>query len=438
MLAGQRLPMGRALLWILLAAVAVFGLARIVELWGAQSPEAPPIRRSAAGAGDYAGALSGIDRQVAGLASLARQRPDDWVVRERLADRLIDRARLTGSYRDLASAQAALDQGFASATPGSGPHLTQAVLALATHRIDVAERMLAAISNYALPPDSLAVKAMAGDIAFYRGRYRQALAEYAALPVPDQRLAIFHARTGRTGLAIEAIGKLERIGPATPQTLAQLSLLRGTFELQRGDWDAADIAFAEADRRFPGWWLTTAHRAQMLALRGRHEEGIRVFEALSARTAEPLVRDALASLYRARGDYTASQTWAERAARGWAGRLRLLPEAALGHAAEHELAFGTPARALYLAQRDFRLRPHGATAITLGWALVANNRAADALRLMKVVERSSWRSAEQYLVSARAYALLGRGEAARAEEAKALAINPRALDANAALLWFGH
>jgi predicted Zn-dependent protease len=118
--------------------------------------------------------------------------------------------------------------------------------------------------------------------------------------------------------------------------------------------------------------------------------------------------------------------------------LRLLPEAALGHAAEHELAFGTPARALALAQRDFALRPHGATAVTLGWALVANNRAAAALRLMSAVDRSSWRSTEQHLVSARAHALLGQGNEARAAEASALAINPRALDENAALLWFGH
>src|SRR5207237_6264158 len=134
-------------------------------------------------------------------------------------------------------------------------------------------------------------------------------------------------------------------------------------------------------------------------------------EALAVRNEDPALRDAIASLYRAKGDYARTQLWAGRAARGWAERLRIFPEAALGHAVEHELAFGTPARALAFAQQDFALRPHGATAIALGWALIANNRPAEALRIIDAVNRSSWQSAEQHLVAARAHALLGDSDA---------------------------
>jgi predicted Zn-dependent protease len=435
---GERPLIQRALLWLFAAALALFALTRLVEIWSTQTSAEPPVRRSSAGAADYGSAVAGIDEKIAGLRSLAVTRPGDWVLHERIADQLIARARLTGDYRDLAEAQAALDKGFASATAGAGPHLAQAVLALTTHRLGLAERMLDATGRYAVRPDALVLESMRGDISFYHGRYPAALAGYAALPQPDQRLAIFRARTGQPEMALEIIGRIERTGLHTDQALAQLALLRGTIELLRGDWDAAEANLAEADRRFPGWWLAGAHRAQMLALRGRHAEAIRAFEALAANSSDPILRDALASLYRARGDYPKSRYWAEQAAQGWAERLKLLPEAAVGHAAEHELAFGTAARALALAQRDFSLRPHGATAVTLGWALIASSRPAEALRLMAAVDRSSWRSAEQHLVSARAYALLGRGQEARGAESKALAINPLALDPNAGLLWFGH
>jgi hypothetical protein len=105
---------------------------------------------------------------------------------------------------------------------------------------------------------------------------------------------------------------------------------------------------------------------------------------------------------------------------------------------EHELAFGTPARALALARQDFASRPYGATAIALGWALIANNRPAEALRLIDAVNNSSWQSAEQHLVAARAHGLLGQSEAADAEQDRALGLNPHALDPNATLLWYGH
>lgn len=424
--------------WLAAAALAVFLLARLPQ--PALPPE-PPIQVSRAGPADYAAAIAQIDAKLAGLRQLAAARDDDWLMQERIAHQWMGRARLTGSFADYAKAKHALDRSFAGATPGAGPHLTQAALALSLHRLDQAEHMLDAVDAYAVPVEAegrVAATAMRGDIAFYRGQYRNALSAYSRAPQPDQRLAIFRAKTGRPGDAIASLRRIERSGLLPGQALAQIALLRGTIELQRGDWDAADGAFAEAERRFPGWWLAQAHRAQMLALRGRHPEAVRAFEALAARNDDPALCDALASLYRARGDYARTRLWADRAAQGWAERMRLLPEAALGHAVEHELAFGTPARALELARRDFALRPHGATAIALGWALLANNRPDEALALIDRVNRSSWQSAEQHLAAARAHALLGHSEAAEAEQDKALALNPHALDPNMALLWYGH
>lgn len=442
MIAALRLPPMRALAWLVAAALAVFVLARWLE--PRPLPD-PPIRQSGAGAPTYAAAIGDIDRKLAGLQPLAAGRPDDWLMQERIAHQLMQRARLTGSFRDYVEAQAALDRGFASAIPGAGPHLSQAALALSLHRLGTAERMLDAVDHYAITPEAevrAGADAMRGDVAFYRGHYAAARAAYLRLTRdgerPDQRLAIFWSKTGRPDDALAAIRRVERTGLVPGQALAQLALVRGTIELQRGNWDQADSAFLDAERRFPGWWLTDAYKAQMLALRGRYGPAIRAFEALAARNDDPALRDAIASLYRAQGDYAQTELWAGRAAAGWAERLRLIPEAALGHAVEHQLAFGTPARALELARQDFANRPHGATAVALGWALIANNRPADALGIAEAVNRSSWQSAEQHLVAARAHALLGQSEAADAEQDKALGLNPHALDPSATLLWYGH
>ncbi|NNM76606.1 hypothetical protein HJG53_06800 [Sphingomonas sp. ID1715] len=437
----QRPLAERALVWLVFAAVLIFAAARFAEKWSAPPRIEAPIRQSSAGARDYDAAIAHIDRLIAGLRPLADQQPDDWLMRERIAHQLIARARLSGDFRDYVQAQQQLSAGLASATPGSGPHLSQAALALSTHRLALTERMLEAIDRYAVPPEAEVregLTGLRGDIAFYRGRYRAAVAAYAALPQPDQRMAIFLAKTGQPEQALGLLNRIERSGLLTGQMLAQIALLRGTIELQRGSWDAAEAAFGEADRRFPRWWLVAAHRAQMQALRGRTRQAIRAFEAVARRNDDPALRDAIASLYRAAGDYAGTELWAGRAAQGWAERLKLLPEAALGHAVEHELAFGTPARALELARRDFALRPHGATAIALGWALIANNRPAEALKIIDAVNGSSWQSAEQHLVAARAHALLGDSGAAEAEQDEALALNPHALDATATLLWYGH
>jgi tetratricopeptide (TPR) repeat protein len=442
LIAATRPPPVRALLALVAPALAVFALAR----WFEPRPVAePPIRESSAGAPTYAAAIGDIDRKLAGLRPLAAGPAGGWLMQERIAHQLMQRARLTGSFQDYADAQAALDRGFASATPGAGPHLTQAALALSLHRLGLATRMLDSVDHYAVPSDAevrAGASAMRGDIALYRGRYAEAQQAYLSLSRigerPDQRLAIYWSKTGRPDDALAAIRRVERSGLVPGEALAQLALLRGTIELQRGNWDQADDAFAEARGRFPGWWLTEAYQAQMLALRGHLPEATRAFEALARGNDDPALRDAIAGLCRAQGDYAATELWAGRAAQGWNERLRLLPEAALGHAVEHELAFGTPAHALQLARQDFANRPHGTTAVALGWALIANNQPAEALRVIDAVNRSSWQSAEQHLVAARAHALLGQSQAANAEQDKALAINPHALDPNATLLWYGH
>ncbi|MDB5717544.1 MAG: hypothetical protein JWM38_971, partial [Sphingomonas bacterium] len=93
---------------------------------------------------------------------------------------------------------------------------------------------------------------------------------------------------------------------------------------------------------------------------------------------------------------------------------------------------------LALALADYRARPYGGSAIALGWAYLANNRPVDALRVVEPVLRSAWVSADGHVVATQALLLLGRGEEAAAAHKAALAINPRAMDRDTALIWFAH
>ena len=408
------------------------------------APNATPTRGAPL---TYDEALRRADDLLAGAQDLARSRGGEWLVQERLANILIERARLTGSFDDYLAAQQALDRGFAAAPRGSGPHMTQAALAFGLHRLTATEAALNAIDRYAVPADAevrAEVAATRCDLAFYRGDYAGALRRCGGSGDRKEsgdafRLAVYLGKTGRGDAALKALDRAQReMRFPTAQGLANLDLQRGALELQRGAWDRASADFAHADRVFPGYWLTQAHRAQMLALSGKRAEAIASLETIAARAGTPEVMDALAGLYRAQGDFPRSKAWSDRAGAIWQTRLRQIPEAAWGHAIEHELAFGEPARALDLAQKDYAARPYGGAAIALAWAYLANNRPAEALRAIDKVQASAWVSADQHIVAAQAHALLGQSDAADAEQQKALAINPHSLDRDAAVIWFGH
>jgi tetratricopeptide (TPR) repeat protein len=433
--------------WLGLAVIAVLAVALLDQVVPRLTSlhRHRPVVASNGAPQDYAAALRNIDLIVEGDRALANGRSNEWLIEEKLANAYIGRARLTGSFDDYAAAQAALDRAMATAAPGIGPHLTQAVLAFNLHRLAQTGAALDAIDHYSVMGQHEVhdeAVAMRGDLAFYRGRYAEALRLYRqgqGFTEGSFRMAVYLSRTGAPDEALAAISSMEAgIRFPTAQVLSNLALLRGSIEMQRGEWSKATEYFRRADAIFPGSWLIQAHLAQMLAMSGKREQAARQYEAIARRSGVPEVMDALAGLYRAQGDAARATFWADQAGQIWARRLGQLPEAAYGHAVEHELAFGNPDRALQLAQLDEKARPYGVTAIALAWAYIGVNRPADALRVIDPVLQSAWVSADQHIVAAQAHLLLGQTEDADAERQKALAINPRSFDREAALIWFGH
>src|SRR5689334_9031778 len=114
---------GRMLLGGLLAILIVTGIGWLATRHATLSPS--PVERtpSATGPRSYADARLKLDRDIDGAAELLRIQRGQWVFEERLAQLLIARGRLAGSFADYAAAQAALDRAFAESPQGAGPHL---------------------------------------------------------------------------------------------------------------------------------------------------------------------------------------------------------------------------------------------------------------------------------------------------------------------------
>lgn len=411
-------------------------------------PIGPPRLITSGVAQNYRQALDQADAAVDAARQRAEAQPGQWLPLESLGRAQFARARLTGDLASYSLADDAFERAFQGLNPGIGPHLSRAEFSLGVHRLAAAEADLTRVEAYKVPPDSAEraeIRAMRGDIAFYRGDYQAArrLYDEAATHFPgagiDLRLANHAMRLGRPEEALDWLDRAQRsTSILSPQLAARIEWQRGLVERSRGAWDAAARHFATARKLFPGWWQADQQGAAMTALAGNLADATRRFEALAARTGQPEPMDAAAALYRATGDAERSRIWSTRAANLWETRLATFPDAFAGHAIDHLLAFGDPSRALALAEASYRLRPFGETAIGLAAALLANGRPAAALALLERVDASGWVTAEQHMLAAQALIMLGRGAEAALQTERARAIDPHSSDRNPALLWFDH
>ena len=387
---------------------------------------------SASAAYSYADELATTTRAISEAAQQAARPGAVWTSFESLAERHLARAQLTGEYADYLDAGAALQAAFAHAAKG-GPYLARARWNFAVHRLDAATADLDQARS-ARNADGVVITAMAADLAFYRGRYDEALAGYReALDQRDDmgnlvRLAIWHARMGHTAEAAALLDRADRQyhGNGT-YPRAWLALQQGLLRLERGDWAAALSYYSSALRLLPGWWLAREHIAEVHALQGKHDEALREYEGIVADTGHPEFMDAIARIHLAQNHPDLAQPWIERAGKVYAQRFAELPEATYGHGLEHYLLYGSGAETLDLAKKNCALRPFGEARIRLVQAYLINKQPREAEKELRTLLASSWETAEMHTVAAQTYQMLGREEQSRAEREKAEARNPHAM-----------
>ncbi len=303
-----------------------------------------------AGGVTYAAAVADADAQVAAAdARVARVKTDSWMELERAANAHMSRGRLSDNWSDYATADSLMARAFDMAPEGTGPFLGRARLNFTMHRFDrVNDDLVRAESQMLLSPRTQAeIEALRADVDLERGETAAALAHYRnAVEVEHNfdnlaRLAGGLAKSGSLEAAdrtyTEAAAALPR---SATRERAWVSLQRGLLALDTHDLDRALKHYRDAKRQFPGWWLADEHIAEALTLQGHDEEALAIYRDVLARTGDPEFMDAMARIYRHRGDEATATRWIAIAKAGHARRLARFPEAAAGHARQHIKDFG--------------------------------------------------------------------------------------------------
>lgn len=392
--------------WAALALAAAAGLIAI-ERWQSGSP--PLEQHSAAPTAlsglprNYPDALARIDAAISTATAQAAAGSDQWLLHEMVARNYHERARLSGSYDDWAAAGTALDRAFAVALPRSGPHLARAQIDFGMHRLARAERQLALIDDYAIPPppeERAEIAAMRGDIAFYRGDLKGATNRYdeadrLAPGTATFRRAIYASKTGNPEGVERYIDRSEReTSLLSPHTRGYLELQRGILDLERERLDEALAHFRRADRMFPGHWLIEEHIAETLALQGHLAEAEQRYRDIIRRTGHPEFMDALAGVLEQQKKESEARRFRDQAWSVWQKRLKQFPEASYGHALDHCIDKGDWPCALRLARNNHAARPYGDAKIGLARALIGSGRVEEARSIIDSLRETPWRTPE--------------------------------------------
>lgn len=440
---------------VALKALALSGAAALVAsgteaIWGGgeAAMAAASLPPAGFGSGNFGEELASADRRL----SLASERIEiggaQWLPLEALARAQLARFKLTADPAELAAATSSIKLASTMAPEGAGPFLSSAEIALAGHDLDAAEESLDVLEMAAVPPSRMeraTATALRGDIAFYRGDMAGAHAAYQRADQIEPtsgtavRRALLHRSKGQFDEAIRLLVEAgRRDSLRTPRGMASYALQIGMVESARGNFEAAVERFQEADRLFPGHWLTQLYIAEAEGVAGEFAQAIATQERIAETRGNPQAMDAAASLHLAQGHDAIARQLTIRSARIWRERARIMPMAYTAHAFENELAFGDPARALALALDNLSHRPYGDAHILVAEAMLEVNRPAEARAHLLEAEAQGWRSAPLYARLSEAETLLGNQAAADDAAKKARDINPRIFDPVMRRLWFGH
>lgn len=393
----------------------------------------PPVERST----PYDDALAAATASVQAAQGRAGADGAAWTAHEALALALVDRAQLTGSYDDYAAADRALGRALAGGGK-AGPCLAAARIHATLHRLAQAAAAIAACrARSASPTDDRAeLEGLAGDIAFYGGRYDEALRDYRqSLALAESlgglsRLSLYYARTGAPAEAAALLDRAEHLyHGASARPLAWLALQKAQLALDHGRWDDALAQVLRAQRLMPGWWLADEHVAEIQALRGDLAPALAHYEALAQRTGNPEHMDAIARILLEQHRPADAAAWIARARILHRERLRQLPEAAAGHALDHFLRFEPLERdeLLALAQRNLAARPGAEAHLWLARVYLRLGQPSQAAAALRPVLGTAWNTAELHAVAALVLAASHDEPAAEQARRTAVAINPQAL-----------
>ena len=346
------------------------------------------IDRQSRALSDYEIELGRIEKDISEMKKDASAAPVDVSKASRFVYRLYQRAILSGHPDDLRAAESGIDRAIREIGPLVDLYVLKANLDFRMHRVEKAERDIAALTRFG--GDARIVGLKAG-IAFQSGRYEEARKGYLLAiensPTWDNfaRLAYWESKFGEINLADKLYAQAENVVSAKEmRSYAWVKLERGLLELSRGRYQEAAAHYDQADRAYTGYWLAEDRRAELLAAERKFDEAIALYRKVIARAPRPELQQALGDLFMFMGKPEEAKPWHDAALAGYLDSVARDEV----HYYHHLAGFFADARqesveALKWARKDIELRQNFLTQDALAWALYRDGQFGAALGTME-------------------------------------------------------
>ena len=370
--------------------------------------------------------LDELDGAIAAWSANLAAEPADFIAAVNLAELYLARTRISGDGADIERASEAAGRALAVDPSLAAGRLLRAQAAHAAHDFEAAEAdALAVLESVPDAPEALAVL---GDARLELGAYDTAgatytrLAELAAGPAVDARLARLAAATGRLTDARElgaAATSAAVAAAASPTSLAWYHGLEAALAFQAGDVPGAIAAWQASLDEWDRSAAAHAGIGRAQAADGDLQAAMASLERATAIHPLPDALALLAAIQERLGD-------AEAAAATRATFLATVELTEGDRALSRFLADRgeDPARAVSLARADLAIRRDPYAHDTLAWALLAAGRATEADAEMQLALAAGTEDAMLDYHAGMIAAALGRDDDARRLLTAALERNP--------------
>jgi Flp pilus assembly protein TadD len=235
--------------------------------------------------------------------------------------RLYQRASLAGDLGQLGPVENAIDHAVTLLNHPDDLYLLKANIAFKLHRLGDAEAALLAMPNMR---DSQEARLLLADLAFQRGQYREAEAQYCKALEPERswgalaRLAHFRGRMEDPVEADRLYREAEdELTAKEMRFYAWLKVQQGILAFTHGDYREARARYERAETAYPGYWLVQEYFAELLGAEGRHREAIDILEGVCCIDGRPDLQQAIGELCEISGQIDRAAYWQRTALAGY-------------------------------------------------------------------------------------------------------------------------